>query len=229
MKIGVFISFLVSATILLLVFSFNVDFHEVDAHIFISDDDASSILTLLEKLRVEALLANNTMSQNITYGQEHLSKLIDSIDDISDSENEFDVNSRQFDNSTVNALLLANLVDEVLRNYGMSYGIVPSVMINMSYISPNLINTVNKSESLIDADKYMVSKEYAKRAFEIYDKTLRIFENKNNKNSMNNLGEGLMDLIYSINNKIDPMNIMAIVHTKIHPNLQATFNLTIKP
>lgn len=228
MKFGVFISLVISTTILLLVFSSNLDFHKIYAHIFISDDDASSILTLLERLRVEALLANNTMSQNITYGQEHLSKLIDSIDDISDSENEFDINSRQFDNSTVNALLFANLVDEVLRNYGMSYGIVPSIMINMSYVSPNLINTVNKSESLIDTDKYMVSKEYAQRAFEIYDKTLRIFENKNNKNSMNNLGEGLMDLIYSINNKIDPINIMAIVHTKIHPNLQATFNLTIK-
>lgn len=67
------------------------------------------------------------------------------------------------------------------------------------------------------------------RAFEIYDFTLRIFENKNNKNSLNNLGEDLMDLSYSINNKTDPLKIMSTVHTKIHPNLQAAFNLTLNP
>lgn len=106
-------------------------------------------------------MANNTITQNVTNSQEYLSRLIESIDDISDDENDFEISSKQFDNSTVNALLFANLIDEVLRNYGTSYGIVPSIMINMSYISPNLINTVNKSASLIDIDKYMISKEYA--------------------------------------------------------------------
>lgn len=215
-------------TILLFIHVSSVNLNKVYAHIFISDDDASSVLTLLERLRIEALLANNTMSQNITNGQEHLTKLIESIDDISDSENEFNINSKQFDNSTVNALLFANIIDEVLINYGGSFGVESIIMTNMSYLSPKLDN-VSKNESLINEDKYVKSKEYAKRAFEIYDKTLRIFENKNNKNSMNDLGQGLMDLRNSINNKTDPMNIMALVHTKIHPNLQATFNLTLKP
>lgn len=229
MKFIIFIPFLISVTILLSVFSFTLNFHKAYAHIFISDDDASSFLTLLERLRVEALMANNTITQNVTNSQEYLSRLIESIDDISDSENDFEISSKQFDNSTVNALLFANLIDEVLRNYGMSYGIVPSIMVNMSYMSPNLINTVNKSGSLIDIDKYMISKEYAERAFEIYDYTLRIFENKNNKNSLNNLGEDLMVLSYSINNRTDPLEIMSTVHTKIHPNLQAAFNLTLNP
>ncbi|MDF0679792.1 MAG: hypothetical protein P0116_02380 [Candidatus Nitrosocosmicus sp.] len=229
MKFTSFVSFLVSIIMLFSVFTSPLNFNKAYAHIFISDDDVSSFLTLLERVRVEALMANNTLSQNITNSQEHYSRLIDSIDDISDSENDFEISSKQFDNSTVNALLFANLIDEVLRNYGMSYGIVPSVMTNMSYMSSNLMNTVNKSGSLIDIDKYMISKEYAKRALEIYDSTLRIFENKNNKNSLNNIGEDLMDLSYSIKNRTDPFEIMSIVHTKLHPSLQAAFNLTLNP
>lgn len=204
--------------------------HNALGHIFISDDDASSMLTLLEKLKVEALMGNNTMIQNMTKSQEHLTKLIDSIDDISDSENEFEFNSKQFNNSTVNALLFANLVDEVLRNYGMSYGISPRIMTNMSYIStPALPDTINKTGSLVDLDKYMISKEYFKRASETYDSTLRIFENRINKNSLNNLGEHITDLGYLIDNKTNPIEIMNIIHTKIHPELQTAFNLTLRP
>lgn len=96
---------------LLSVFSSTLDFHKVYAHISISDDDASSILTLLEKIRIEALMANNSITQNVTNSQEYLSRLIESIGDTSDSENDFEISSKQFDNSTVNALLFANLVD----------------------------------------------------------------------------------------------------------------------
>lgn len=224
-----FVSFLAAMTMLLFVLASSVNPNKTYAHIFISDDDASSFLTLLERVRIEALMANNTLTQNLTNSQEHYSKLIKNIDDIIDSENDFEISSKQFDNSTVNALLFANLIDEVLRNYGMSYGIVPSIMTNMSYMSSKSIDAVNKSESLLDIDKYMISKEYAKRAFEIYDSTLRIFENKNNKNSLNNIGQDLTELSNSINNRTDPFEVMGIVHTKIHPSLQTAFNLTLNP
>lgn len=221
------VSFLICITILLFVFISSFDFSKTHAHIFISDDDASSFLTLIERARVEALMANNTAMENLTKSQEHYSKLIKNLDDIIDSENEFEISSDQFDNSTVNALLFANLMDEVLKNYGASYGILPSVMTNMSYMSSTQMGTFNKSELLLDTEKYMISKEYAKRAFEIYDSTLRIFENKNNKNSLDNIGKDLTELINSVSNRTDPFDIMSIVHTGIHPNLQTAFNLTL--
>ncbi|NOJ32434.1 MAG: hypothetical protein DA329_09885 [Candidatus Nitrosocosmicus sp.] len=199
-------------------------------HIFISDDDASSLLTLLERLRIEALLANNTMTENVTYSKDHLLKLVEGIDDISDSENEFDISSKQFDNSTVNALLFANLIDEVLTNYGASFGVSSSVMTNMSYLSPNLMEKANKSEAVIDNDSYLTSQEYAKRSWEIYNFNLRIFETNDSKNFIEKLGQTLTDLIHSIDNKTNPFKIMNIVHTEIHPNLQSAFNLTtLKP
>lgn len=198
-------------------------------HVFISDDDASSVLTLLERLRIEALLANNTITENVTNSREHLTKLIESIEDISDTENEFDINSKQFDNSTVNALLFANLLDEVLTNYGDSFGISSNIMTNMTYLSPNLINKVNMSESILNHDSYLTSKEYAKRVSEIFNFNLRIFESDNNKNSLNTLGKSLRDLTLSLDSKTDPLKVMEIVHTQIHPNLQTAFGLKLKP
>ena len=229
---------IVSISLFLLVFAglqphgllsaFNCFFPIAYAHIFISKDDNSSFLTLLERIRIEALLVNNTIYTNTTAAQQHIFQLLDRIDDVGDSENEFNIKSIQFKNSTVDALLLANLVDGVLTNYGGSYGMLPNVMINMSYISPDLYNKITKSSSMMDMDKYQTSKEYVKRANDLFNISLRTFENKDNEYTMNKLGEGLADLKDYIYNKTAPIKVMEIVHMQIHPNLQTTFNLKLK-
>jgi hypothetical protein len=49
--------------------AFDYFFPMVYAHIFISKDDNSSFLTLLERIRIEALLVNNTIYTNTTAAQ----------------------------------------------------------------------------------------------------------------------------------------------------------------
>ena len=90
------------------------------AHIFVSNDDNSSFLTLIERVRVEGQLVNSTIHTNLKSAQEHIEQMLDRLDDVIHSDNYFTIKSEQFDNSTVNALLLANIVDEVLRYYGES-------------------------------------------------------------------------------------------------------------
>ena len=88
---------------------------KVSAHIFISDDDNSSFLTLIERVRTEIKLANDTLQNNDTSSQEHIEQSLDRLDDIIDNENYFSIDSDQFNNRTVNALLLANVIDDALR------------------------------------------------------------------------------------------------------------------
>jgi hypothetical protein len=42
-----------------------------------------------------------------------------------------------------------------------------------------------------------------------------------------NLENGLTQLRDAVNNNAGPMDVMAIVHTQIHPNLQKTYNLQL--
>jgi hypothetical protein len=46
-----------------------------------------------------------------------------------------------------------------------------------------------------------------------------------NQNYLKKLENGLVEFNIAIKNKEDPMKVMEIVHTKIHPNLQILFNL----
>jgi hypothetical protein len=64
------------------------------AHIFVSNDDMSSFLALLERVRIEARLVNDTMPTNLTAAQEHIEQLQDRLDDIIDIENYFTVKKR---------------------------------------------------------------------------------------------------------------------------------------
>ena len=53
-------------------------------------------------------------------------------------------------------------------------------------------------------------------------------ENNTTNQNYVKLKNGLVELNNSIKNKEKAMKVMEIVHTKIHPNLQAAFNLKLK-
>ena len=217
----------------------------VNAHLFVSSDDNAAFLTLIERVRIEALLANESLNSNLTSSSEHLAQLLDRIDDVIDSENYFVVRSEQFNNSTVDALFLANIMDEILQYYGGAYGILPNVMLNlssmsamssMSHMSPmsansEIHNKISNNSSIVNMAKYLTAKEYAKRAVEIFDSELKPYETKNNNNNNNNNSSAgnvekyLTELKSAVDSKAQPLEIMMIVHTKIHPNLQLAYNL----
>src|SRR5690349_16743443 len=206
-------------------------YFNVNAHIFVSSDDNASFLTLIERVRIEALLANESLHSNLTSSNEHLAQLLDRLDDVIDNENYFVVKSEQFNNSTVDALFLANIVDEILQYYGGAYGILPSVMLNMSSMASmptNLgIHSVNASR-VFDIDKYQTAKQYASRAVEIFDAELKPYETKNNSIAAGEVEKHLTELKNAVDNKAPPLQVMMIVHTKIHPNLQLAYNLKVR-
>ena len=224
----------------------------MSAHIFISDDDNSSFLTLIERVRTEIKLANNTLQNNDTSSQEHIEQSLDRLDDIIDNENYFSINSDQFNNRTVNALLLANVIDDALRYYGGAFGLLPTVTTNMSNMmdmtTQQMLNNQRQKQlasepsttpitdiianrqniSIIDHAKYDTAHEYVNDAVRIFETKLKSTSTPENVNIVKALEEDLFRLKNATDNKSQPMNIMMIVHTEIHPNLQTAFNLKLK-
>ena len=49
----------------------------------------------------------------------------------------------------------------------------------------------------------------------------------NSQNYLKKLENGLIEFNNAIKNKENPIKVMEIVHTQIHPNLQILFNLKI--
>jgi hypothetical protein len=129
------------------------------------------------------------------------------LDDVIDNENYFVVKSEQFNNATVDALFLANVVDEVLQYYGGAYGILPNVMLNMSSMSSMGSSMSASSDlrvgnptSVFDIDKYQTARQYAKRAIEIFDAELKPYESKGNNLAAEQIEKYLIELNNAVEN-----------------------------
>jgi hypothetical protein len=87
----------------------------------------------------------------------------------------------------------------------------------------------NSGYSLVDVADYQSAEALAKKAMEVFNMDLKHIPNSNyTAVFVTNLENGLTHLNDSIGNKGSPLDIMTIVHTEIHPNLLAAFNLDLR-
>lgn len=222
------------------------------AHNFDTDDN-STFLTLVNQLMIENRLLNDSISDNINNDNldstEHTENTENILEEILISEDPFTIDSDQFYNNTVIALVVANLADEVLRNYGHAFGVPSNIMLSMNFsnLSDRITNLTNMSNmsahfshmihqenttsSMIDNSSYHNALGISDRMMEIYNSELRDSASSNSP-YINKARSDLSDALYALDKDIElkesPYKIMEDVHGRVHPNLQIAFNLTLR-
>jgi hypothetical protein len=169
----------------------------------------------------------------------------------------------------IEALALANVIDNVLINYGNAYHVGfdmtnmsnmvmpnkngnadPMVMKNSSdgkisatgnmnmtmhplNTSSNAMtqhgNEMNDGYLLVNMSDYQSAQALVIKASTVFNDKLR-FTDINNKNItgyVTNLENGLTQLHNVVAKKDSPVDVMMVVHTKIHPNLLEAFSLQL--
>ena len=225
------------------------------AHCF-TPDDTATFITLVDQTKIELMLAKNNFPSNVTIALDHAedaATLMNSVynfdDDITDDTdfirkyNE-DMSSH---NSTVYAMVLANIVDEILRKYGKAYDLdydltntsnmimisdTNSSFMNMHGSQHSNMTEKNNSSPLVNIADYQSAKELSERAYQIFANKLKPLSvsNSTNDNTVTaKLGKNLVDIKdLMMNNKETASELMTIVHGQFHPILQAAYNLQLK-
>jgi hypothetical protein len=228
----------------------------VDAHCF-SEDDKALFLALIYQINVKTQLIDTNFPSNITLAIEHAEDTAELLndayqfgEDIVDDNDFIREYNEQINNinSTVQALILANVVDDILRNYGdaleidfdptnMSNLIMSNVsgsdmmmgdeiMKNSSMIREN--SNYNNSNIIVNLADYQTAQALSDKALQIFNKELKpIAATSNVTTFIVKLENGLIQLRDALDNNAAPMDVMMIVHTQIHPNLQKAFNLQL--
>lgn len=118
------------------------------------------------------------------------------------------------------------------KNPGLQTGMSLATM-NETH-TPNSVLTINvdnksKSESeLMNIAEYQTASALADKSIQIFDKELKNMELSNKSHVfVDKLGNGLEEMNNLVKDKSAPMNVMMVVHTKIHPNLIGVFNLKL--
>ena len=231
------------------------------AHNF-TPNSLSTFITLVYRAQVELSLANSSFPLNVTIALDHAEDAAQLIDDayyfdeeiVDDADftrkyNEA-LNSR---NSTIHALVIANIIDQILREYGKafdigydltnmsnmmradmpdvtSYPAPPSGSANNTDTSTNSTNQNNELQVVNIAD-YQSAQKLSEKAYQIFRGNLPLLplsSNNTDTSIMARLEKSIKDLSYLVEIKAPAQEIMILVHGEIHPSLQLAYDLILK-
>ena len=237
-----------------------------DAHSF-SPNSLSTFISLAYEADVELSLANSNFPSNITLALYHGKNAVELLDDayrlddeiIDDTDFVRKYNEGQNSkNATIQALVIANIVDQILREYGEAFGIHYDLtnMSNMNMIMQNMSNSDlpissslscssnelihsdiegeknnNSYTDIINFDNYQSAQKLSESVIQIFNNKLcPLAESTNNANktAIIMIHDRLIDLKYLLNNKASAQDVMVLVHGNLHPGLQAAYNLKLK-
>lgn len=173
-----------------------------------------------------------------------ISQSVETINAILEEATSLRIDQEQMNNSTIQALVFANIVNSALQSYGTAFNIGIDLT-NMSNMHTKSMenNTLHKEgnnhefqnvshktiiENFSSYESAISFSDYTLKKFKNEIKTSVTENNTTTQNYLKKLEDGLLELNTVIKNKDSPMKAMEIVHTKIHPNLQILFNLKSK-
>ena len=218
--------------------------HTVYSHNFSITDD-SALLTLTEQIKAETGLVNEYfLSNNNISAIEHAKNapnLTSSLDNKLRQSPVADITQIYADglyNSTTLALVVANLVDEILRSYGRGYGISYDLTNMTNMMSTMMLNNDNSSsdDSRMSAKNnavpvniydYQTAKALSNIVDRLFNDVLSAQAPVNEKVTVDNLKHSIKDLKYAVDNNVQAEALMEIVHMKIHPMLQSAYDLKL--
>ena len=205
---------------------------------------------LSEKNERVANELNSTLHQLLDQVQSssdksQISQTVNSINEILEEATSVRINQDQLNNSTIQALVFANLVNSALQSYGTTFNIGIDLT-NMSNLhaeekesmennslpkednNHELKNVTNNPMNIVNFSSYESAVSFADYTLKKFNSEIKTSITENDtetQNYLKKMEDGLLELNTAIKNKENPMEVMEIVHTKIHPNLQILFNL----
>lgn len=164
-----------------------------------------------------------------------------------------DIDARDLKNSTIQALNITNITDDILREYAIAYGIEPviatsgsmGIKMNMSTMDSSIDsppdsmdledNRIPSASRIANISNYQNAQELASKALELFRDDLKPLELPNmtksfltadiRSSSVSGLEEGLSLLVNSIDEKKLYSDIMQIIHGPVHTNLFLAYDL----
>jgi hypothetical protein len=156
------------------------------------------------------------------------------------------IDSDQIDNSTVWALVLANMADAVISHYGAAYGIsaeddhgeqeesgnethdeameTPSE--NMTH---DVMEAMDGNTTIVSITDYQIAQGTAANMQELFHSQVKGMAPANSTEFVADLEAALDHLKQGIDDREPPTDIELIVHSEVHPSLQSAYNLQVIP
>jgi hypothetical protein len=200
------------------------------ARMLLTNDVVKELKEKNERISTELLHMLDSL-KNITV--QNIDANISNIDDILSETVTVRIDKDKLNNATVQALAFANDINKVLDEYNAAFMKNNSTTNRMEMSSMKNMNmnhsmdTTKSNSSLKQTIKDLAAYQRADALTNIASNRFNteLKEKSNATSALDEVVKGLEQLKGSIQNKSATSNVMIIVHSQIHPNLQKAFNL----
>jgi len=142
----------------------------------------------------------------------------------------------EVNNSTNQAIVLANMGNEIFYSYGQAVGIpytklanmVATMKLNANNSNNNKAPAMTNKANIVNESQYENAKAYVKQAQEIVSKYLKSSASNNNAalDTQLQLNKILSQLKKTIDNRGQFSTVMHLIHMQIHPRLIANYKIS---
>ncbi|HEY7110015.1 MAG TPA: hypothetical protein VH415_11325 [Nitrososphaeraceae archaeon] len=141
-------------------------------------------------------------------------------------------------NSTNQALVLANMGNEIFYSYGQALGFPYAKLVNMiatmnmsatGAANNKMTHTMSNTMNIVNESDYQDAKAYVKQAQDIVSKYLRSSDSTNKITSsdiQSQLNRILSQLETTINSKGSFSTVMNLIHLQLHPKLISNYKIS---
>jgi hypothetical protein len=189
-------------------------------------------ISLSQDTPTTAINNKPSLSNNNSVIQDKIDKLGGLLDEAISAR----VNKDAVNNSTNQALVLANIGNEIFYSYGQALGFPYPKLANMVATMKLNVNSNNNKipamankVNIANESQYQNAKAYVKQAQEIVSKYLKS-PASNNKNAAPDiqlqLNKVISQLKMTIDNKGSFSTVMHLIHIQLHPRLIANYKIT---
>jgi hypothetical protein len=193
-------------------------------------------ISLSQDTPTTAINNKPSLSNNSSVIQDKIDKLGGLLDEAISAR----VNKDALNNSTNQALVLANIGNEIFYSYGQALGFPYPKLANMVATMKLNVNSNNSSNNnkipamankvnIVNESQYQNAKAYVKQAQEIVSKYLKSPASNNNNAAPDiqlQLNKVLSQLKMTINNKGSFSTVMKLIHMQLHPRLIANYKIS---
>jgi hypothetical protein len=133
----------------------------------------------------------------------------------------------QLTNSTIRALVVANLVDEALVHYGEAVGFEGN-MTDMSSMNMTDSGMSMEDHEIVSDVDHQSAVAFANRAQELYGQ-IKQDAIEGSTDAVAELDAAFPEFVSAIDEGAPAMDVMNIAHVRLHPSLMAAYDLQVIP
>jgi hypothetical protein len=205
----------------------------------LDDHTVEEIAERNERIARDLPAALEDLQAASTQSPDDIGGLVSTIDSLLSEAVTVRIDSEQLTNSTTQAVVLAEAIDETLSSYGTAIGS------EMDLTDMSLMAEMEDSESddhgssghgssdveIVDAGAYQSAQAFAQKSIDIFQNDLKPLgpAEPDGEAAVAEIEDALLELQAAVSDRAAPEEVMHIVHASVHPNMLLAYNLQVIP